>query len=292
MSARRSCSWLAPMRMAQRATGTEAVMPWFPLPESITTGSSQPLMRASLPAAAQARASVRISSGFSASRTSRCSRPNPRAGPPRRWRGCTSAAAPGAPRPSPAQRCRRSPVCPPRSRTLLSVSESSAESVKGLSNSTSPSRSSWTTFVWLFAMCTMALCSPARALEPDVQQARRVRTHDLDVHALAALGNLGALLLGHLGDDLQLAGGVSRRHARRHGGAYALHPARVWHDNALDVLDDVPGEPAPAPAPAPRPAPRAASRRRRRWRWAPYSPWRAQAPPSIWRYTPSQARLS
>ena len=37
-------------------TGTEAVIPWFPLPELMTTGSSQPFIRASEPAAAQALA--------------------------------------------------------------------------------------------------------------------------------------------------------------------------------------------------------------------------------------------
>ena len=36
-------------------TGTEVVMPWLPLPELMTTGISHPFMRASLPAAAQAR---------------------------------------------------------------------------------------------------------------------------------------------------------------------------------------------------------------------------------------------
>ena len=38
-------------------------MPWLPEPERITTGISHPLMRASLPAAAQALASVLISVG-------------------------------------------------------------------------------------------------------------------------------------------------------------------------------------------------------------------------------------
>ena len=37
-------------------TGTDTVIPWFPLPELITTGSSQPLIRASEPAAAYALA--------------------------------------------------------------------------------------------------------------------------------------------------------------------------------------------------------------------------------------------
>ena len=40
------------MDFAKRTTGIEAVMPWLPEPETITTGSSQPLMRASEPAAA------------------------------------------------------------------------------------------------------------------------------------------------------------------------------------------------------------------------------------------------
>ena len=42
--------------------GTETVIPWFPLPELITTGSSHPLILASEPAAAIAFALVRISS--------------------------------------------------------------------------------------------------------------------------------------------------------------------------------------------------------------------------------------
>ena len=46
------------------ACAYEVVMPWLPLPEQITTGISQPFMRASLPAAAIARARVRTS-GFS-----------------------------------------------------------------------------------------------------------------------------------------------------------------------------------------------------------------------------------
>ena len=36
-------------------------MPWLPLPELIITGSTQPFMRASLPAAGSARAMVRAS---------------------------------------------------------------------------------------------------------------------------------------------------------------------------------------------------------------------------------------
>ena len=35
-------------------TGTEAVRPWLPLPELMTTGISQPSIRASDPAAAMA----------------------------------------------------------------------------------------------------------------------------------------------------------------------------------------------------------------------------------------------
>ena len=37
-------------------TGKDAVIPWLPLPETITTGSPQPLIRASEPAAAAALA--------------------------------------------------------------------------------------------------------------------------------------------------------------------------------------------------------------------------------------------
>ena len=37
-------------------TGKETVMPWFPLPELMTTGISQPFIRASEPAEAYARA--------------------------------------------------------------------------------------------------------------------------------------------------------------------------------------------------------------------------------------------
>ena len=39
-------------------TGREAVIPWFPLPEQITTGIEEPFMRASEPAAAKALARV------------------------------------------------------------------------------------------------------------------------------------------------------------------------------------------------------------------------------------------
>ena len=42
-------------------TGSEAVMPWLPEPELMTTGSTQPPMRASEPAAGSARAIVRTS---------------------------------------------------------------------------------------------------------------------------------------------------------------------------------------------------------------------------------------
>ena len=42
-------------------TGRDAVIPWFPLPETMPTGSSHPLIRASLPAAAAAAA--RVSAG-------------------------------------------------------------------------------------------------------------------------------------------------------------------------------------------------------------------------------------
>ena len=58
-----------PRYLAYRTTGTEAVMPWLPEPERITTGSSHPLIRASLPAAAHALASVLMSLGYSASIT-------------------------------------------------------------------------------------------------------------------------------------------------------------------------------------------------------------------------------
>ena len=43
-------------------SGTDTVMPWLPLPELMTTGSSQPLMRASDAAAAQAQARTFTSS--------------------------------------------------------------------------------------------------------------------------------------------------------------------------------------------------------------------------------------
>ena len=43
-----------PFMAAYSITGKEAVRPWFPLPDTMTTGSSQPLMRASDPAAARA----------------------------------------------------------------------------------------------------------------------------------------------------------------------------------------------------------------------------------------------
>ncbi len=62
-TARRSFSWLTPSSWAYTATGTEAVIPWLPLPETMMTGISHPLIRASLPAAAQALASVLMSAG-------------------------------------------------------------------------------------------------------------------------------------------------------------------------------------------------------------------------------------
>ena len=43
-------------------TGSEAVSPWLPLPELMTTGSSQPFIRASDPAAAQALARLWVES--------------------------------------------------------------------------------------------------------------------------------------------------------------------------------------------------------------------------------------
>lgn len=48
---------------AYTTMGTEAVMPWFPLPDTMTTGMGQPPMRASLPAAAAAFACVSRSLG-------------------------------------------------------------------------------------------------------------------------------------------------------------------------------------------------------------------------------------
>ena len=44
-----------PFMTAYSITGKDAVSPWFPLPETMTTGNSQPLIRASDPAAARAR---------------------------------------------------------------------------------------------------------------------------------------------------------------------------------------------------------------------------------------------
>ena len=46
---------------AYSITGMDAVMPWFPLPELMMTGSSQPFIRASLPAAALALARTLMS---------------------------------------------------------------------------------------------------------------------------------------------------------------------------------------------------------------------------------------
>ena len=46
--------------------------------------------------------------------------------------------------------------------TLLSVRLSSAESVTGFSNRTSPFFSSLTILLWLLAICTQAECSPAQ----------------------------------------------------------------------------------------------------------------------------------
>ena len=57
-TARSSFSSPQPRRAAYTATGTEAVMPWLPLPERMTAGSSQPFIRASDPAAAMALAST------------------------------------------------------------------------------------------------------------------------------------------------------------------------------------------------------------------------------------------
>ena len=59
--ARYSSSWEEPSSRAYSITGSETVSPWLPLPELMTTGSSQPLMRASEPAAALALARILIS---------------------------------------------------------------------------------------------------------------------------------------------------------------------------------------------------------------------------------------
>ena len=48
--------------LAYTTTGIEAVIPWFPLPETMMTGFSQPLIRASDPAAAMYLARVFTSS--------------------------------------------------------------------------------------------------------------------------------------------------------------------------------------------------------------------------------------
>ena len=61
-SARYSRSLGTARALAYSMTGTDTVMPWLPLPELMTTGSSQPLIRASEPAAALAMARLRTSS--------------------------------------------------------------------------------------------------------------------------------------------------------------------------------------------------------------------------------------
>ena len=50
--ARYMVSSSTPSSVAYTMTGTEAVIPWFPLPELMITGSSHPFIRASDPAAA------------------------------------------------------------------------------------------------------------------------------------------------------------------------------------------------------------------------------------------------
>jgi hypothetical protein len=57
--ARYSLSSPMPLARAYSTTGTQAVIPWLPLPDTMTTGSSQPLIRASDPAAARARSLAR-----------------------------------------------------------------------------------------------------------------------------------------------------------------------------------------------------------------------------------------
>ena len=61
--ARISCSWEAFNSFAYSRMGRVMVRPWLPLPELITAGSSQPLIRASEPAAAAAMARS-FTSGF------------------------------------------------------------------------------------------------------------------------------------------------------------------------------------------------------------------------------------
>ena len=63
-TARSISSWGTRRYLAYSATGSEQVMPWLPLPQLMTTGMAQPLMRASEPAAAAARARHEMSSGL------------------------------------------------------------------------------------------------------------------------------------------------------------------------------------------------------------------------------------
>ena len=65
------------MSRAYSMTGREVVMPWLPLPETITTGISQPLIRASDPAAAAALARTATSSPYRPRRVLPTSAPQP-----------------------------------------------------------------------------------------------------------------------------------------------------------------------------------------------------------------------
>ena len=65
------------MSRAYSITGREVVMPWLPLPETITTGISQPLIRASDPAAAAALARTATSSPYNPRRVFPTSAPQP-----------------------------------------------------------------------------------------------------------------------------------------------------------------------------------------------------------------------
>ena len=137
-------------------------MPWLPLPETMTTGISQPLMRASLPAAAQARASTLMSSGYSASRVEPMLAPQllrrPSSATARLHDTCFSSRSETRLTSTVLANSRMSFTL----RTLLSVRLSSAESENSFSITALPSSSSSTTLVWLLAMCTRALCSPAQ----------------------------------------------------------------------------------------------------------------------------------
>ena len=119
-------------------------------------------MRASLPAAAQALASVLASgSGVSASRMAPTCAPQGWASPScamaRLQESCASSRSCTRARSTVSANSRISATFS----TLLSVRLSSCESVNGFCSSTSPSRLSNTMFVWLFAICTAAVCAPA-----------------------------------------------------------------------------------------------------------------------------------